>query len=329
MRTFPKIGMIGIGGIAASHWQALQRIGAPVVAVMSRNPEKGLPVAEKWGATYCSTVSELVKTGVEVVIVATPTESHAAIIHALVREGVKRIFCEKPLARTLKEARSVEEICCEQGVFLGVGYKMRFETGFRTAKESLEEGKIGSLLFLHCNYFQPTPPQPWYLESGVIREILSHVIDLGNWFLGEPETVFCTSWNFQRGRGEDRAHLVVTYKNNLTAILNGGWIANYPELPGRQLRNIAFQLVGEKGYMWGIRGKMVAIYREEGEEILEVHSVDAIEAELRAFLEAMSEEQQPPVGLREGLMAQSVIEAALRSAQERCTVDINEHYRDS
>ncbi|NSW76980.1 MAG: hypothetical protein HPY68_09480, partial [Candidatus Atribacteria bacterium] len=60
---------------------------------------------------------------------------------------------------------------------------MRFEQGFRMAKEMVAQGTIGPLQFLAFNYFQATPPQPWYLESGVLHEILSHIIDLSNWLV--------------------------------------------------------------------------------------------------------------------------------------------------
>ncbi|MCX7667518.1 MAG: Gfo/Idh/MocA family oxidoreductase [Atribacterota bacterium] len=314
--THFRVGIIGIGSMGLLHRQALTKLGVEVIAVMGRTREKGLMVAQQMGAIYCQSVPEMVKTGVNVVIVATPTASHAQILTELVEEGVKNIFCEKPLVNTLEEAQRIRKMCEKEGVRLGIGYKMRFEHGFQMMKEMVEQGIIGPLKFLTFNYFQTTPPQPWYLESGVLHEIFSHVIDLSNWFVVEaPLEVLCKTQNFQGGAREDRAYLTVHYSGGIVAAIHGGWLSEYPELPGKQKRNICFQLVGERGYIAGIRGLKLFLCRDDQEETIEVHPVDAVTEELRSFFDALKQNQFPPVGLREGFAVQAVIEAALQSAQ--------------
>ncbi|MGQ9473742.1 MAG: Gfo/Idh/MocA family protein, partial [Candidatus Caldatribacteriaceae bacterium] len=236
------------------------------------------------------------------------------IITGLAQRGVKKIFCEKPLTRTMEEARKIKEICEKENVVLGIGYKMRFERSFMISKAIVEEGKIGKLQFLTFNYFQSTPSQPWYLESGVVHEILSHTIDLSNWFAGNPHEVFCEVQNFQGGSKNDRAYLTITYQNGVVAIVNGGWIKEYPDLPGKQGRNICFQLVGEKGYLAGIRGWKLLLCKNTHEQNITIEPSDPIEEELKAFFETLSQDQPPPLGLKEGLLTQAVIESALKSA---------------
>ncbi|MEN3188327.1 MAG: Gfo/Idh/MocA family oxidoreductase, partial [Atribacterota bacterium] len=215
----------------------------------------------------------------------------------------------------LEETEKIQEICKKERIRLGIGYKMRFESGFRMAKEMVARGIIGPLQFLAFDYFQTTPPQPWYLESGVVHEILSHVIDLGNWLVaGSPLEVFCKTQNFQKGTMEDRAYLVLHYSSGVVATIHGGWLGGYPEFPGKQRRNICFQLVGEGGYIAGIRGLKLFVCRDGEEKILEVHLADAVVEELRGFFDALDQGQPPPVGLREGVFVQAIIEAALRSA---------------
>ncbi|MGC8778673.1 MAG: Gfo/Idh/MocA family protein [Candidatus Caldatribacteriaceae bacterium] len=310
-----RAGIVGTGGMGILHQQALTKLGIPVVAIMSRRKEAGLVTAQRINALYCQTIDELVKAGIDMAIVATPTESHGQIVVELIERGVKCIFCEKPLTRTWEEAKKIHELCEKKRIALGIGYKMRFEKGFQTVKERLDREEIGKLHFLTFNYFQTTPPQPWYLESGVVHEILSHVIDLSNWVAGIPLEVFCQTQNFQGGAGEDRASLIVNYQHGPVATINGGWISEYPERPGKQLRNICFQLVGEKGYIAGVRGLKLFLCQGDREETVEIHPVDAVVEELKAFFEAASKNQPPPVGLKEGISAQAVIEAALQSAQ--------------
>lgn len=311
-----QVGIIGIGGMGLLHQQALAKLGVGVVAVMSRQPERGRVIAQRMGAVYCQNVRELVKTGVNVVIVATPTASHAQILTELVEEGIRDIFCEKPLVSTLEETRRIKEICERERVRLGIGYKMRFEQGFRMAKEMVAQGTIGPLRFLAFNYFQTTPPQPWYLESGVLHEILSHIIDLSNWLVAERSlAVFCTTQNFQGGAGEDRAYLTLHYSGGTVATIHGGWLSKYPELPGKQKRNVCFQLVGEKGYIAGVRGLKLFLCQDGNEEAMEISPVDAVAEELRSFFNALEHNQLPPVGLGEGIVVQTIVEAALQSAK--------------
>jgi|YNPBryulayer2012_1023412.scaffolds.fasta_scaffold02757_4 myo-inositol 2-dehydrogenase/D-chiro-inositol 1-dehydrogenase len=309
-----RVGIVGIGSMGLLHHQALARLGVEVVSVMSRQKERGFAIAQQIGASYCRTLDELAKTGIDVAIVATPTASHAEILQGLIERGIRYIFCEKPLTRTLQEAQQVAELCRKKKVTMGIGYKMRFEGAFRMAREMITQERIGGLQFLTFNYFQTTPPQPWYLESGVVSEILSHVIDLCNWLAGIPQEVICQVQNFQGGGGEDRAQLTIHYRSGVVASINGGWIRDYPELPGKQRRNICFQFIGEKGYLVGIRGLKLFLCSENHEETVAVEPGDAVLEELQAFLEAISESRTPPVGLEEALAVQAVIESALRGA---------------
>ncbi|MEN3188373.1 MAG: Gfo/Idh/MocA family oxidoreductase, partial [Atribacterota bacterium] len=137
-----RVGIIGIGSMGLLHQQALSKLGIDVMAVMSRQQEKGRAIAQRIGATYCRSIHELVQTGVDVVLVATPTVSHAQILLELIEEGVRNIFCEKPLVRTLEETEKIQEICKKERIRLGIGYKMRFESGFRMAKEMVARGII-------------------------------------------------------------------------------------------------------------------------------------------------------------------------------------------
>lgn len=252
----------------------------------------------KWGALFCPNLDAFVKIGVNIAIIATPTETHAEIIIGLAQQGVKKIFCEKLLAKTMEEVRKIKEVCEKENVVLGIGYKMRFERSFMISKAIVEEEKIRKLQFLTFNYFQTTPLQLWYLESGVIHEILSHTIDLSNWFAGKPREVFCQIQNFQGGSANDRAYLTIIYQNGVVATIHGGWIKEYPDLPGKQRRNICFQLVGEKGYLAGIRGWKLFLCENNYEQSIVIEPLNPVKEELKAFFEALSQNQPPPLGLR-------------------------------
>jgi UDP-N-acetylglucosamine 3-dehydrogenase len=70
---------------------------------------------------------------------------HAPMTIDAARAGVKAIHCEKPMAPTWGEARTMVEVCKECGVQLSFNHQRRFGKPFRKAKEPLDGGAIGDL----------------------------------------------------------------------------------------------------------------------------------------------------------------------------------------
>jgi len=185
---------------------------------------------------------------------------------------------------------------------------------FRQVKEMLINNDIGELISITMNFFQPVPHSSWYLDSGVIHETLSHPIDLSNWFTNDtPKRVFCDSKIYLGGKEEDRASLIVEYDSGIKTSINGGWIHNYPTLPGRQ--NICFQIVGTGGYICGVRPDKLLLCNNSGRKSININVVDPIRLEVSAFVESIINGKVPPVNISDGILSQAVIDAARESAK--------------
>ena len=107
-----KIGIIGCGGIAnGKHMPSLKKIkNAQMVAFCDIIEERAVKAAEEYGvegAKVYTDYKELLKDkDIEVVHVCTPNRSHAFIsIDAM--EAGKHVMCEKPMAKTYKEAKEM------------------------------------------------------------------------------------------------------------------------------------------------------------------------------------------------------------------------------
>lgn len=312
-----RVAISGAGYAASYFVRALSELEVPIAGIANRSRERGLKLAEKAGTTYYESLDVLLKeANPDMVIIATATETHLTEVKTAVENGVRRIFCEKPAGMDIAESRTISGLCDEYHAVLGVGYKMRYESIFRHAKEWVDGGGIGRLSTIALNFYQTIPHSPWYLNSGFIRETMVHPIDLANWFAGDMAAqVSCVAENHLGGKGEDRVSAVIQYKSGITAQINGGWIPDYPYVPGRQ--NICFQLVGTGGYMCGVRPDKLMLCTECGPKCLDVESVDPIKLELQDFSNIAEEGGPLNVGISEAIRAHSVIECARKSAASR------------
>ena len=130
--------------------------------------------------------------------VSTPGDSHAAIAIAAANEG-KHVFCEKPLANTLTEARAMAEAVKKNGVVGMVNFNYRRVPAVQLAKRLIQEGRIGKIYHWRSVYLQdwimdPNFPLVWRLQkdiagAGTVGDLGAHSIDLARMLVGEISEV--------------------------------------------------------------------------------------------------------------------------------------------
>ena len=130
--------------------------------------------------------------------VSTPGDSHAAIAIAAANEG-KHVFCEKPLANTLSEARAMAEAVKKNGVVGMVNFNYRRVPAVQLAKRLIQDGRIGKIYHWRSVYLQdwimdPNFPLVWRLQkdiagAGTLGDLGAHSIDLARMLVGEISEV--------------------------------------------------------------------------------------------------------------------------------------------
>lgn len=309
-----KVAITGAGYAARYYVKALTELGYPIVGITNRTKERGLQLAQEANAQFYDNIEEMLKeTDAEILCIATATTNHLREIKAAVEGGVKWIFCEKPAGFDITETKTIKDICEEYKTKLGIGYKMRYESIFSQAKKLVSDGRIGELVSITINFYQTIPHSSWYLDNGFIRETMAHPIDLSNWFAASsPDSVICNVQNHLGGLKEDRASLIVKYNSGVTSSINGGWVANYPYIAGR--KNICFELVGTGGYICGVRPDKLILCDEQGQQSADIDTVDPIKQEFQDFVNNVSNGTTPSIDISDAILAQAVIDAAIRSA---------------
>lgn len=135
---------------------------------------------------------------VHVVDIATPNHLHAEIAIAAAQAG-KHIICEKPLARTVEESRTMWEAVKDAELVHMVAFNYRRTPAVALAKKYIQEGAIGDVLNFRGTYLQdwsadPNSPLSWRFQkkiagSGALGDIGTHVLDLARYLVGEIASV--------------------------------------------------------------------------------------------------------------------------------------------
>jgi hypothetical protein len=81
---------------------------------------------------------------IDAVVVATPDHTHAVVSAAAIKAG-KHVFCEKPLTRTIHEARALRELARKHKVATAMGNQGTYSGAFRRALELIRNGTIGDI----------------------------------------------------------------------------------------------------------------------------------------------------------------------------------------
>ena len=126
----------------------------------------------------CETIDELIRLRPQVASVCTPADSHAAaVLRLLACPDLRLIWCEKPLALELAEARRVVEACRERNVLLMVSFNRHWSPLWRRVKALIEQGAVGAVRSLRI-------AMPNRLYS-----IGSHAVDLALMLGGPVEQI--------------------------------------------------------------------------------------------------------------------------------------------
>lgn len=129
---------------------------------------------------------------VDAVIAATSNDCLAAVALAAIKAG-KHVLVEKPAARNSAELLPVMEAAAAHNVRVQVGFNHRFHPAFQKAREILDSGALGPLMFVRARYGhggrlgydREWRANPQLSGGGELLDQGVHLIDLASWFLGE------------------------------------------------------------------------------------------------------------------------------------------------
>ena len=204
-----NVGLIGYSFMGKVHSHAFKDMSFffpeaaayPVMkAICGRNEANVSDAAKTFGwQSYETDWKTLIgRDDIHLIDVSTPGDSHAEIAIAAAEAG-KHVFCEKPLANNLAEARAMADAVRNAGVKSMVAYNYRRVPAVALAKKLIEEGRIGDIFHWRAVYLQdwimdPNFPLVWRLQkekagSGPHGDLNAHIIDLARYLVGDISEV--------------------------------------------------------------------------------------------------------------------------------------------
>jgi len=192
-----NVGLIGAGRLGSIYagYLATRIPEARLIAVADLVPERASACAEKYGLSkaYNSHLDIIADREIDAFVVVATTTNHKQIVVDAARAG-RPIFCEKPLALSLADARAMKSAIAEAGGMFQMGFMRRFDKGYRAGKAKLDAGAIGAPVVFRGSSRDPYRPSLEYLapenSGGHILDMAIHDIDIARWYMGEVATVY-------------------------------------------------------------------------------------------------------------------------------------------
>jgi predicted dehydrogenase len=235
-----NIGIIGLGMMGRTHYEAYQEIGANVVAVADQDPKRAagdlagtggnvlagglthLPMERIRGTTNPAEL--IAMKDVDIVDVCVPTTQHVDVAIAALRAG-KHVLCEKPLARTSADAERIAAAAREANGFFMPAMCMRFWPQWAWLKQAVVEKRYGKVLaatFRRC----ASMPAGWYrngaMSGGAALDLHIHDTDFIQYLFGMPRAV--SARGYSKTTGEiDHITAQFLYDDIPFVSAEGGW----------------------------------------------------------------------------------------------------------
>jgi len=249
-----RFALVGCGRIAPRHADALKHHinSAELVAVCDLVASKAEHIGKRYQASYYTDYDEMLsRHEVDVVSILTESGNHAKHCVDIVNKHRKHIIVEKPMALSLPDADAMITACQTQGKKLFVVKQNRYNLPVIQLKKEIESGRFGRLVMgtvrvRWCRtqeyYDQDTWRGTKLLDGGVFTNQASHHIDLLEWMLGEPVSVFAKAKSFLVDiESEDTGVAVITFKNGTIGIVEATTATRPVDLEG------SLSILGEFG----------------------------------------------------------------------------------
>ena len=338
--------IFGAGQMGQRHARTLaEHPKAAVYSVCDLLPEAAADLAGRHGAIAVSDPeSALADPAVDAVVITTPASSHAELVVAAARAG-KAIFCEKPLAEDIPNARAAVEEVRKAGVPSFMGFMKRFEPSHLALIQAVKAGEIGDVeLVLLTN----RDPKVTLLDLSrqthhkapytLLRESTVHDFDMARALLDdEPVEVYVAASNLvepELGRLGEIDAALTTLKTGRGALcqINNIWRTTY----GYDQR---LEVHGAKGMLRAENRPETSLVRytaagalhdrllsgpPDGSQFYFHKYAEAYPGEMNHFVESLEEGRRPMISVEDGYRSQLLVEAAVESLKTNRPVQVAE-----
>jgi len=330
-----KVGIIGAGRIGKVHIESICTgvRNAQIVTVAD-------PYMTEETAAWIRSMGDIHVTkdykeilgdaNIDAVIICSSTDTHSIISVEAIEAG-KHVFCEKPIDHDIDKINKVIEALKKTNVKYQVGFNRRFDHNFKTVKEAVVGGKIGTPHIIKVTSRDPEPPSPEYakVSGGMFLDMTIHDFDMVRYLAGcdavEIYVQAAVLVDEKIGEAGDVDTAVITLKmeNGAIAVIDnsrkaaygydqrvevfgsGGMAAASNDSPSTVVISDSQGVTGEKPLYFFLE-RYMGSFREE----------------MNQFIQAIEEDTDTPLGVMDGLKPVLMGLAAKKSMEEHRPVTL-------
>ena len=218
-----NIGIIGCGHWGPNHIRNLSRLRGVAVRTVADLSRKRLDAVLPLypGVTGTTKPDEVLEDpAIDAVVIATPTVTHAALVSRALRRG-KHVLVEKPLARTVAEARRLVAQAAKHERILMVGHVFLYNGGIQELRRRTRKD-CGTVHYLHATR---TNLGPFREDVNVVWDLASHDVSVFSHVLGEePVEVSARGACYLRKDIADVAFITLQYPSGVVGNIHVSWL---------------------------------------------------------------------------------------------------------
>lgn len=194
-------GIVGLGKIANAFAKDLALIpNANLRAVASRAKQKAKEFAKEHQAekAYGSYKKLFKDKSIDIVYIATPHDSHAALSIAAMKAG-KAVLCEKPLAVNKEQVKKMIKTAKKQKVFMMEAFWSKFNPSVKQSIDLAKSGRIGEVNYVNVDFcfYKEAPAESRMfnldLAGGALLDVGVYPVFLAYSIFGKPKEILATS----------------------------------------------------------------------------------------------------------------------------------------
>ncbi|HET9136307.1 MAG TPA: Gfo/Idh/MocA family oxidoreductase [Candidatus Kapabacteria bacterium] len=232
-----KLALVGCGNVGQIiHLPILKKMqDVELCAIVDPDERKSKAIAERYGvrSTFKSVdalLNSAIGSEVEAIDICTPTDQHRSPAIAALQAG-KDVLVEKPIARTMKEAKEIADVAKEYKRKLMVGMNNRFRPDTMILKSFIETKELGNIYYIKSGWLKQQSSQASWAQQkeksggGVFIDLGIVMLDMALWLLNYPKvaTVSATTYNQFTKKVEDSAAVFIRLADGVTLTIETSW----------------------------------------------------------------------------------------------------------
>jgi UDP-2-acetamido-3-amino-2,3-dideoxy-glucuronate N-acetyltransferase len=287
------------------------------------------------GAAAVSNLVDILENpDIHAVAVATPAETHAAIVRTCLRAG-KDVYVEKPICLSEKEGEELTALADKTGRILMVGHLLWYHPAIVRLKEMIDQGELGKILYVYSNRLNLGKLRR---EENVLWSFAPHDISVILGLLGEmPDRVMAQGGNYLHQQIADATISALDFPSGVQAHLFVSWLHPFKEqklvVVGQEKMAVFDDVAG-----WPDKLKLFphtitwehnipVAHKAQAEQVL-LEEAEPLKLECRHFLDCVQTRLRPRTDGLEALRVLRVLNACQEAIETHKTISLTTEKRD-